>query len=222
MTDIVDRLRDAYPTWGTMREAADMIEKLRKDCEYWSVDHDKICERLNEEIKTVARVWDALGISSFEQAKGNAIWEIVSRHKSGLESIAKNGCCDNCQEAKTVAIAALTGPDLPGQKCNHWPGQPRCEVCGMGIAQDGNCPAPIVPSEKAPSPDPRVLIEAKALGQFVHAEQYENLRFIAKNLQDRAENADAEILRLRELLFGREIRSSPSALPSQTRGSPHD
>lgn len=94
-------------------EYNERIEKLMVDCAAWSENYDEATTRLREEIKTVSRVWKALEISTFEQAGGNAIWEIVSRHRSALESISKNGCCDNCQEAKTVAIAALTGPSVP-------------------------------------------------------------------------------------------------------------
>jgi hypothetical protein len=79
------------------------------------------------------------------------------RYRTALESIAANTCCDRCQEAALVAQAALNpradaenatppeqkaecGPNSEfdsrdgGLKCNHWPGQIRCGICGMGSA----------------------------------------------------------------------------------------
>jgi hypothetical protein len=41
------------------------------------------------------------------------------------------------------ARAALAIPEAQEPRCNHWPGQPRCEVCGMGMgipeAQEAVC-----------------------------------------------------------------------------------
>lgn len=37
----------------------------------------------------------------------------LSRYRSALESIAKNTCCDKCQEAALVAKSALKGEGKP-------------------------------------------------------------------------------------------------------------
>lgn len=53
---------------------ANQVEELKEDA----------VAKYAEEKMTVARVWDALGISTYEQAKPLAIWEHVSRLKAAL------------------------------------------------------------------------------------------------------------------------------------------
>lgn len=40
-----------------------------------------------------------------------ALYDEVKRLRAVLESIAKNTCCEGCQEAALVARAAMKGPD---------------------------------------------------------------------------------------------------------------
>jgi hypothetical protein len=39
---------------------------------------------------------------------------------------------DHCRGSFGTAIERLDG-FLPARRCNHWPGQKRCEVCGMDV-----------------------------------------------------------------------------------------
>lgn len=41
-------------------------------------------DAFEEEKNAVSRVWAALGISTYEQAGGKAIWEIVAEHKQAI------------------------------------------------------------------------------------------------------------------------------------------
>lgn len=65
--------------------------------------------RYEEEYRTVDRVWRALGISRFEQARGKAIFEIVADQRKALERIATGDGYYGAQarQYKNIARKAL-------------------------------------------------------------------------------------------------------------------
>lgn len=56
---------------------------------------------------------EAAAIGRQAAAHLTALSAEVERLTAGLQSIANNGCCDQCQEAAKVAKHILTGPHVP-------------------------------------------------------------------------------------------------------------
>lgn len=51
---------------------------------------------------------------------------------------AEDARCPQCQDRveEWWSYCAMCGHHLAaGPSCNHWPGQTRCEVCGMGASR---------------------------------------------------------------------------------------
>ncbi len=48
------------------------------------IDYQQLREQLEDETEIVSKVWSALGVTTFEQAKGKAIWELVLDLKQQL------------------------------------------------------------------------------------------------------------------------------------------
>jgi hypothetical protein len=55
--------------------------------------------------------------------------------QNGAEVVGPGPACACCKKIPTPDCdnpACAFRDALGGPKCNHWPGQKRCEVCGMG------------------------------------------------------------------------------------------
>ena len=84
MSNLIERLRtEPFNHWELRHEAADEIERLTA--------------LRKEDREDMQRLSDQVDYLSDENAKLQA----------ALESIANNTCCEGCQEAKRVALAAL-------------------------------------------------------------------------------------------------------------------
>ena len=99
MSDLIERLRrNAFESDAELRrEAADEIERLQaalKEAAKSLAENEQEIERLREAI-------DHRNYLLEQACKESA------KLQAALESIARNTCCEGCQEARRVALAAL-------------------------------------------------------------------------------------------------------------------
>lgn len=95
-------------------------ERLRKELEAvnnefgsQTADWPGAWERVAELKRTLCERWREI---ERLHAKANIWITLAGQHAAALDSIAKNTCCDRCQEAALVAQAALAVPSSKGQE----------------------------------------------------------------------------------------------------------
>ena len=91
MSDLIQRLRmgTQVPEFYLRQEAADEIERLK--------------ELTENDGKEIGSYREGTGL----RGENRALEADNERLLAALESIANNTCCEGCQEAKRVALAAL-------------------------------------------------------------------------------------------------------------------
>jgi hypothetical protein len=100
------------PTLDERRDAQsdDFIKELMGDCEFCDINQasfirgwDACRAEMQAEIEDLKK-WDARWSEKCKRQR-----EEIVRLREALESISKNSCCEQCQEAKIVARKALEG-----------------------------------------------------------------------------------------------------------------
>lgn len=97
---------------ATMADMHNLIHKLHNDCNAWSENYDEATGRLREEIRTVDRVWKALGITTYAGANGRAIFEIVAQQRAALFEILTY--CEAEPQTPAQAVMAKLARDALG------------------------------------------------------------------------------------------------------------
>ena len=141
---IIAQCRDSNESAGLWTEIRDEIERLRAENDHVTLLYNASLKsqdkqqaeierleadsvKMHSEIRSMVAAWEKsqaeverLQAALKEAAKSLAEdeQEIVEL-RAALESIANNTCCEGCQEARRVALAALeTGADRQGG-CDH-------------------------------------------------------------------------------------------------------
>jgi hypothetical protein len=107
-----------------MARAAEKDERLSDGVLYGKLANE--IERLREDHETVDRIWKALGITTYEQARGRAIWEIIAElcepkwhNLANLHSLA-------CARAVSWSL-------LYDESCNDW----YVKICSAAVPERG-------------------------------------------------------------------------------------
>ena len=102
-------------------ESVTLQERLRQMASI-AITHPQFTDYVNNALEAALEAADALDQKDAEIERLTELWETantrlrgkdkhIAKLQAALESIANNTCCEGCQEAKRVALAALETDD---------------------------------------------------------------------------------------------------------------